>query len=209
MSGDDPTGPDFDGETYEHDRDYVRLTGQLKRVYDMLADGEWHTIPELHSAHPADSPQAISARIRDLRKNKFGGHVVHRENVGGGLWRYRLVRRGRHGAAGPRPSIPPDWPLPAPQSPALAPTTGRARRGPQERPQGSGARESERGPVCPECGHPASEHYRAKDLIGCHARVPDVRAVRHLERMRFRPCECRRLTFDPAPTITNEQGSLW
>lgn len=84
----------FDGETYNAEIDKVRLKGQLDRVLDEMIDGQWHTLSELHSK-VGGSEAAISARIRDFRKKRFGGHSVDRERVPGhkGLWRYRLVLR--------------------------------------------------------------------------------------------------------------------
>ena len=44
-----PTGaPRFDGADYVASRDDVRLTGQLKRIWDVLVDGSWRTLQELH-----------------------------------------------------------------------------------------------------------------------------------------------------------------
>lgn len=82
--------PDFDGATYRRDRDLARLTGQLRRVADALSDGRWWTLAAL-SSETRDPEASISARIRDLRKGKFGGWTVVAENLGAGLWRYRLV----------------------------------------------------------------------------------------------------------------------
>jgi hypothetical protein len=93
-----PTGPsstpDFDGETYEHERDYDRLTSQLGRVRELMADGEWRTLAAISSI--AGCPEAsVSARLRDLRKPKFGGYTVERGYAGDGLWQYRLLLRPR------------------------------------------------------------------------------------------------------------------
>lgn len=87
-----PWLPDFDGATYERERDLARLTGQLRRVADVLSDGLWHTLAGIAKV-TLDPEASISARIRDLRKGKFGGWTVEHRNVGGGLWEYRL-RRG-------------------------------------------------------------------------------------------------------------------
>ena len=82
--------PDFDGETYDRERDHTRHSSALARVKEILSDGEWHSIAEV--ADRANiSPAATSARFRDLRKEKFGGHAVERKNLGGGFWQYRLV----------------------------------------------------------------------------------------------------------------------
>lgn len=87
-------GPDFDGETYEPDRDHARLTGQLQRVADVMRDGRWRTYAEIEAV-TGDPPQSISARLRDLRKEKFGGFTVERrirdEARSAGLWEYRVV----------------------------------------------------------------------------------------------------------------------
>jgi len=34
--------------------------------------------------------QSISARVRDLRKDQFGGHDVQRRYAGNGVWEYKL-----------------------------------------------------------------------------------------------------------------------
>lgn len=80
----------FGGETYDAQQDEARLTGQLRRVWDVMIDGQWHTLAEL-AARCDGSEAAISARIRDFRKPKFGGHTVERVRVQDGLYRYRLV----------------------------------------------------------------------------------------------------------------------
>lgn len=87
----------FDGATYDATKDCARLTGQLGRVYHCLQSGTWWTLAEL-SVQCArlrtdghwDSDAALSARIRDLRKPKFGGHTVEAKRIAGGLWVYRL-----------------------------------------------------------------------------------------------------------------------
>lgn len=84
---------DFDGATYRRDRDQARLAGQLARVADCLADGAWWTLATL-AARTGDPEASVSARIRDLRKGRFGGYTVQADNVGRGTWRYRLVRAG-------------------------------------------------------------------------------------------------------------------
>lgn len=84
------TTPDFDGETYDRGRDHPRLTSQLQRVQDVLVDGSWRTLDEIavRTGAPAAS---VSARLRDLRKQKFGGHVIEREYLARGLFQYRMV----------------------------------------------------------------------------------------------------------------------
>lgn len=74
--------PTFKGATFDAKRDGPRLTRQLDRVRDFMADRRWHTLKEIGDA--LDAPQAsVSARLRDLK-------AEHRY-VGKGLWEYRVV----------------------------------------------------------------------------------------------------------------------
>lgn len=79
----------FGGSTYDAARDYRRLKGRLLRVYLLMIDGQWRTLAEIQS-HVGGSEAGISARLRDLRKSEYGGHVIEREHVECGLHRYRL-----------------------------------------------------------------------------------------------------------------------
>jgi len=82
-------GPHFDGETYKPALDHTRLTNQLTRVRSVLSDGRWHTLHELSVL--ANGPEAsIGARLRDLRKERFGGHTVDKKRGLYGLFYYRL-----------------------------------------------------------------------------------------------------------------------
>jgi hypothetical protein len=80
----------FDGWTFDEDRDGDRLRAQYRRVWGVMADRGWHTLAEM-SERTGDPPASISARIRDFRKPKFGGHTVERLYVSKGLWTYRLI----------------------------------------------------------------------------------------------------------------------
>jgi hypothetical protein len=79
----------FDGITISPALDNARLSGLLSKVHAVLLDGQWHTLAELHE-RCGGSEAGISARLRDLRKEKFGAHNVERERVAGGLWQYRM-----------------------------------------------------------------------------------------------------------------------
>jgi len=82
-------GQKFDGATYDHTRDSMRLGSQLERVYSYMKDEKWHSLNAIAKA--CDAPHAsVSARLRDLRKPKFGSHKLHRKLAGKGLYLYRL-----------------------------------------------------------------------------------------------------------------------
>ena len=81
----------FDGDTYSPVLDHKRLTGQLERVHAFMSDGQWHSLASLAFAS-GGSEAGVSARIRDMRKQKFGGHIIGRRRVGtSGLFQYRMV----------------------------------------------------------------------------------------------------------------------
>jgi biotin operon repressor len=81
----------FDGPTYNPLLDRDRLTSQLGRVFSLMADGAWRSLAQIQ-ARVGGSEAAVSARLRDLRKPRFGGHTVERRRAFiGGLWEYRLL----------------------------------------------------------------------------------------------------------------------
>jgi hypothetical protein len=84
------TTPAFDGATFEPEQDQERLTGQLATVREyMLAIRLWCSLAELHGV--LRIPEAsISARLRDLRKPKFGSYLVERRRRSPGTFEYRV-----------------------------------------------------------------------------------------------------------------------
>lgn len=85
--------PHFDGRTYSPDDDHDRLLRQLQRVRAVLADGKWHTLDAV-AARAYCPQQSASARMRDLRKAKFGAHTIEKRCIGRGMWLYRMVVNG-------------------------------------------------------------------------------------------------------------------
>ena len=88
---------DFDGPVYDPEYDHARLTGQILRVYDLMADGAWRTLHEIGDI-TGDPHASISAQLRHLRKEKFGAFTVEKRPRGDravGLWEYRLVLEQR------------------------------------------------------------------------------------------------------------------
>lgn len=83
----------FDGKTFNKKLDAKRLTGQWLLVFDLMKDGCWRTLREI--AQLTGCPEAsISARLRDFRKKKFGGHIVDRRRRGhwvDGVHEYQLI----------------------------------------------------------------------------------------------------------------------
>lgn len=78
----------FDGKTYEHS-DGPRLGVQLAQVASLMRDGQWRTLYEI--AHATGYPtQSVSARLRDLRKPRYGSHPVERRRVSAGVFQYRV-----------------------------------------------------------------------------------------------------------------------
>ena len=97
----------YAGTTFDAALDLTRLNAQTRRVAECMADGAWRTLRELSDA--ANAPEAsVSARLRDLRKPRNGGHTVERRRRPGwaatsGLWEYRLVVATEEDA-GPEPA---------------------------------------------------------------------------------------------------------
>ena len=65
----------------------------MKRVYTLMQDSEWRTLSEI-ARYTGDSEASISARLRDLRKPKFGGLTVNRRRRSQGLHEYQVLQEG-------------------------------------------------------------------------------------------------------------------
>lgn len=92
------TLPHFSGSTYDHEKDAKRLNTQLGCIADLMGDHEWWTLEQLQRSLVQSfdiwaSEASVSARIRDLKKPRFGGHIIERRRVegGNGLHEYRLL----------------------------------------------------------------------------------------------------------------------
>lgn len=89
-----PAEPEFNGSDYEPLLDKLRLTGQLKDIYNLMKDGVWRTLQEIEFV--THYPQAsISAQLRNLRKQRFGGYIVSKKRRGyhnNGLFEYRIEK---------------------------------------------------------------------------------------------------------------------
>lgn len=89
LSPDKPATQHFDGQTYDHSRDCIRLTGQLAAVKAVMLDAGEHRLSELAMLCGCSEASA-SARLRDLRKDRFGGWRIIRTHVKNGLFTYRM-----------------------------------------------------------------------------------------------------------------------
>jgi hypothetical protein len=85
----------FGGETYDREIDGRRLLSQLESVRRLMVttSPRWWTLGELH-AYLGYPEASISARLRDLRKVKFGSYRIERRRriPLRGTWEYALVR---------------------------------------------------------------------------------------------------------------------
>ena len=88
----------FDGDTFDPFLDGVRLESQLSLVAQVMSDGAWWTIPAVvveiaRRFGVKCSDTGVSARIRDFRKDRFGGREVERRRVvaASGLYEYRVL----------------------------------------------------------------------------------------------------------------------
>ena len=81
--------PKFVGADYQPERDDARLTTQPGRTWTVMQDGHWHTLREI-SSRTGDPEASVSAQLRHLRKPEFGSHLLDREYLDHGLYRYRI-----------------------------------------------------------------------------------------------------------------------
>ena len=82
--------PQFDGATFQPERDGYRLTRQLDRVKELMLDGQWRSLSDITSV-VGGSEAGVSARLRDLRKPRNGAFVVNKRYVDDGLFEYQLL----------------------------------------------------------------------------------------------------------------------
>ena len=82
---------DRSGKTFYRVRDGERLSRQAKAVWYLMRDKKWRTLPEI-SDKLGEPQQSVSARLRDLRKDRFGGWDVQRQYVANGVWAYRVLK---------------------------------------------------------------------------------------------------------------------
>lgn len=79
------------GTTFDERLDGARLKTQQEAVLALMQDGEWRTLSQIRNAIGQGSEASISARLRDLRKPKYGNLTVERRRLSLGLFEYRLA----------------------------------------------------------------------------------------------------------------------
>lgn len=114
----------FDGPAYNPADDNQRLTGQLGRVWKAMSDRRWRTLPQIEQA-TGDPAASISAQLRHLRKQRFGGHIVNRRHLADGLYAYQLIPQGPLLDGSDRALDPPAAPCPTCGSGRLHPDRDR------------------------------------------------------------------------------------
>lgn len=84
--------PRFDGATYDPKKDQARLSTQFIAVRDYVlkAYPSWVTLKGIAKAiGRPDAVTGVSARLRDMRKPRFGGFEVEATRLSDGVWMYR------------------------------------------------------------------------------------------------------------------------
>ena len=80
----------FDGATFDAALDTDRLTRQLDAVRRWMLTHGCQSLAEI--AAGTGFPEAsVSARLRDLRKARFGGFTVERHRRSAGTWEYLVL----------------------------------------------------------------------------------------------------------------------
>ena len=74
-----------------------KKTTQRQRVFAIMKSGKWYTLEDIRwrilgRFNHIDSETAVSARLRDFRKAKFGGYIMNakRKTNGKAQWIYQL-----------------------------------------------------------------------------------------------------------------------
>lgn len=92
-----PDAPDvahFDGDDYVSLRDDKRLSGQIRRVWQVMSDGNWRSVNAICKL-TGDPAPSVLAQLGHLRKEKFGEYLVERRRASeSGLYEYRLGGKG-------------------------------------------------------------------------------------------------------------------
>lgn len=79
------------GPAFVEALDGTRIRGQLLTLLELMDDGVWRSLPEIHTQTGIPEASA-SAQLRHARKPRFGGFTVEkRRRHGAALWEYRVL----------------------------------------------------------------------------------------------------------------------
>ena len=82
------------GPAYSEALDGERIRDQLATIRDLMLDvSGWLSLSEIEAA-TGYAQASISAQLRHLRKERFGGFTVEkrRRRADGGTWEYKVTR---------------------------------------------------------------------------------------------------------------------
>jgi hypothetical protein len=69
----------------------MQYTGQMKRVFDVISNGDWVSLCQISSI-TGDEETSVSARLRDFRKKQYGNLEIEKMRVEGTRkYLYRLA----------------------------------------------------------------------------------------------------------------------
>lgn len=121
------------GPAYDAQRDGARLEGQRARILEYMLRHDWRTLAkirhDLEHVYETNVPEpSISAQLRHLRKQAFGGYLLEKRIAHNkkGLWEYRLR---------PAPMQPSLWGIQAIACTSGGDWQGLSRRGARNGPQ--------------------------------------------------------------------------
>ena len=98
----------FDGADYVPDRDDERLGSQCQRIFSLMQDSHWRSLPEIESV-TGDPQASISAQLRHFRKARFGAHIVERRRGDHSLYEYRLIPMSEELTVAPKKEKEDKW----------------------------------------------------------------------------------------------------
>ena len=81
--------------TFDRALDGARLDSLRERVRRLMSDGHWRTLEEIQAV-VGGRETGVSAKLRDLRKARYGAHTVERRRIddpSSGHWEYRVTGR--------------------------------------------------------------------------------------------------------------------
>ena len=83
----------FDGSDVVKKLDNPRLEKGITRIFNYMKGERWLTL-ETISESTSIGESSVSAQLRNMRKDRFGGHTIEKRRKGertSGLWEYKLI----------------------------------------------------------------------------------------------------------------------